>query len=201
MKEEEEEKTIEKLEAVQPKKAAEKVGRKSIKNVDNVCSLLTAATRLQRCFFLCVFNFVPIQVLPPQQEAKLATVEAKVEDLPSEPTTQEEPMETEEPQEARPPAPPPEQEKQPPSPKPTTSLPPPPPLTPTIVVSEVKPTPPEVRSPKSPLSPSTPHTRVTRTRSRKDVGGTELTEQQQPQQVRGNRSGWVSGGVCEWGSV
>ena len=50
MKEEEEEKTIEKLEGVQPKKAAEKVGRKSIKNVDNVCSLLTAATRLQRCF-------------------------------------------------------------------------------------------------------------------------------------------------------
>ena len=49
MKEEEEKKTIERLEAVQPKKkAAEKVGRKSIKNVDNVCSLLTAVTRLQR---------------------------------------------------------------------------------------------------------------------------------------------------------
>ena len=103
-------------------------------------------------------------------------MEAKVEDVPGEP--QEEPMETEEPQEAKPPVPAPE--KQPASPKPTTtSLPPPPPLTPTIVVSEVKPTPPEVWSPKSPLSPST---RVTRTRSSwKDVGATDATEQQQLQ--------------------
>ena len=136
----------------------------------------------QNCHYASRVFFIPIQVPPLQQE----TAEAKVEDIPGEPTTQEEPMETEEPQEDRP-VPAPEQEKQPASPKPTTSLPPPPPLTPTIVVSEVKPTPPGVRSPKSPLSPSTSHSRVTRTRSsRKDADATDVTEQQQLQQQVGH---------------